>query len=59
MKLQKLAILTAGVLSSILVGDARAGLVINPTWDPSLADNLSAADVTNVQNAFAYAAQQF
>lgn len=59
MKLQKLAILTAGVLSSILVGDARAGLVINPTWDPSLAANLSAADVINVQNAFNYAAQQF
>jgi hypothetical protein len=38
---------------------ARAGLVIVPTWDPSLAANLSPADVTNVQNAFNYAAQQF
>ena len=59
MKLQKLAILTAGILSAILSSVAHAGLVINPTWDSSLAANLSAADVTNVQNAFAYAAQQF
>jgi hypothetical protein len=38
---------------------AHAGLVINPTWDSSLAANLSPADVTNAQNAFNYAAQQF
>lgn len=47
------------VLSFALGTAARAGLVINPTFDASLAANLSASDVTNVQNAFNYAAQQF
>lgn len=48
-----------GILSCSLGPLACAGLVINPTWDPSLSVNLSAADVANVQNAFNYAAQQF
>ena len=59
MKFQKRFFLTAGIFSSFLIGGAHAGLVINPTWDPSLSANLSAADVTSVQNAFNYAAQQF
>ena len=36
-----------------------AGLVIHPTWDSSLAANLSATDVTNVKNAFTHAGLQF
>lgn len=59
MKNHKLFVLAAGILSSLLADNVHAGLVINPTWDPSLAANLSAADVTNVHNAFNYAAQQF
>ena len=46
-------------LASLGVGTARAQLIIVPTWDPSLAANLSAAEVTDVENAFNYAAQQY
>jgi len=57
--LKKLSILIAGILFGLIPAQTRAGLVIVPTWDPSLTANLSAADVANVQSAFNYAAQQF
>jgi hypothetical protein len=54
-----LAGLGSCLLALSLVGRAYAGLIINPTFDASLAANLSAADITSVQNAFNYAALQF
>lgn len=38
---------------------ARAGLVINPTYDPSITTLLGSATAAQVQTAFAYAAQQY
>jgi len=58
-KLTKLSILVAGMISVLIPVTATAGLVIVPTWDPSLNANLSAADVASVESAFNYAAQQF
>jgi hypothetical protein len=49
----------ASVLTLAACVPAYGALVINPTWDASLAANLLPADVINVQNAFNYAAQQF
>ncbi|MDB6128542.1 MAG: hypothetical protein JWM35_2438 [Verrucomicrobia bacterium] len=46
------------VALSSLTGSASS-LIITPTFDASLAANLSASDVLAVQNAFNYAAQQF
>ena len=49
----------AGFIAGLLVMPAAGALTINLIPDSSLAANLSPADVTNAENAFAYAAQQF
>jgi hypothetical protein len=48
----------AVLIAVSLVGSPARALTIALIPDPSLAANLSPADVTNAENAFAYAAQQ-
>jgi hypothetical protein len=43
----------------LFAGSSRAQLIIDPTFDPSLAANLSPAEVVNVENAFDYVAQEY
>ena len=58
-KTRNLLILTAGIFSVLLAGNARAGLLIVRTDDASMTTNLSAADKISADAAFDYAAQQF
>ena len=51
----RLGVLAAAIT---LAPIANAGLVINPTWDPTLDANLPSAVVAEVKGAFSYAAQQ-
>ncbi len=60
-KLQKISILTAGILSTLLVGNVHAGLVINATFASSITGDANAsaieaginAAISRVQNAIA------
>jgi len=54
----RLAIAT-GAVTFLFAGSSRAQLVIVPTFDPSLAADLSPTEVVDVENAFNYAAQQY
>jgi hypothetical protein len=51
--------IAVGASAFLFVGSSRAQLIINPTFDSSLAANLSPTEVTQVENAFDYAAAQY
>ncbi|HXP62847.1 MAG TPA: NF038122 family metalloprotease [Dongiaceae bacterium] len=51
--------IAAGAATFLFAGSSRAQLIIDPTFDPSLAADLSPAEVVDVENAFNYAAQQY
>lgn len=59
-KIQALTILAAGIFSALLSTEAKAGLLINPTWnETALQANLSTQDEADMKAAFNYAAQYF